>query len=478
MLGTMKGRGGEGDAALVQFAQVVAKQVENEASRRWYVVRVRQYLARYPGVSLRDHTPAHVDRYLGALGQEGRLLDWQFRQAVDALALLTRSAGLPWHAQVDWGYWRDSARSLGADHATVAREAPVAGRVGFPEVAAQGGISDVKARHGVVLAQLVSEIRRRNYSIRTEEAYLHWVVRFLATMGGRAPSELGGAEVAAYLEHLAVDRRVSSSTQNQALNALVFLYDQVLQQPLGDLRQFCRAKRSRHLPTVLSHEEVARMLGALQGVHWLLAALLYGTGMRLMECLRLRVQDMDFSYAQITVRDGKGGKDRVVPLPGRLVEPLRAQLAKVKTLHDEDLAKGFGEVYLPHALERKYPSAPRQWGWQYAFPSGRLSADPRSGKLRRHHLHENGLQRAIKRACVQCRLAKRVSCHTFRHSFATHLLESGYDIRTVQELLGHSDVATTMIYTHVLQRGGRGVRSPLDGIGGSVPSGAAFGAVV
>jgi len=233
---------------------------------------------------------------------------------------------------------------------------------------------------------------------------------------------------------------------------------------LGDLDGLVRAKRPRRLPVVLSRGEVGRLIEQLQGIRYLMAALLYGTGMRLMECVRLRVQDVDFEYHQLVVRDGKGQKDRVVPLPKRLEQPLREQLERSRILHREDLGKGLGEVFLPDALARKWPNAAREWRWQYVFPSARLSVDPRGGKTRRYHLHENGLQKAVKAAAQQAGITKRVSCHCLRHSFATHLLESGYDIRTVQELLGHADVSTTMIYTHVLNRGGQGVVSPLDGL--------------
>jgi len=275
--------------------------------------------------------------------------------------------------------------------------------------------------------------------------------------------------VKAFLQHLAVERLVTASTQNQARNALVFFAQQVWQQPLGDLDGFVRAKRPQRLPVVLTRAEVGKLLAHMPGTHGLMASLLYGTGMRLMDCIRLRVKDIDCAYHQIVVRDGKGQKDRVVPLPQRLVEPLQQHLTTVKGLHQADLEQGYGAVFLPHALARKYPQAPTEWGWQYVFPSARLSVDPRSGVVRRHHVHENGLQKAVKHAAQDAALTKPVNCHTLRHSFATHLLENGYDIRTVQELLGHADVSTTMLYTHVLNRGGKGVCSPLDGLSCETP---------
>jgi integron integrase len=305
-------------------------------------------------------------------------------------------------------------------------------------------------------------LRRKHYSIRTEEAYLAWIKRFILFHDKRHPQEMGLPEVDAFLTDLAVRQGVAASTQNQALSALLFLYAEVLQQPLDGPVQAERAKQPTRLPTVLTRDEVGRVLDALSGMHRLMAQLLYGSGLRLMECVRLRVKDLDFAQHQILVRDGKGGKDRVTMLPERLITPLQEHLRHVQLLHAQDLREGYGAVYLPYALERKAPNASREWIWQYVFPAEQRSEDPRSGALRRHHLDESGLQKAVKRATKLAQIPKRVSCHTFRHSFATHLLEDGYDIRTVQELLGHRDVATTMIYTHVLNRGGRGVRSPLD----------------
>ena len=313
-----------------------------------------------------------------------------------------------------------------------------------------------------LLDQVREEIRSRYYSRRTEEAYVHWVKRFVYFSGRRHPRELGEAEVTAFLSHLAVERNVAAGTQNQAMSALLFLYKHVLQLDLAWLANIQRASRLPRLPAVLSRAEVEQVLQPLQGTRWLIASLLYGSGLRVLECLRLRVKDIDFSYRQILVRDGKGDKDRVTMLPVKLVDPLRSHLERVRRLHLRDLAEGFGEVHLPFALARKYPAACKEWAWQFVFPSAHRSADPRDGVIRRHHLDESVPQRAVKAALRACGIAKHASCHTLRHSFATHLLESGYDIRTVQELLGHSDVSTTIIYTHVLNKGARGVRSPLD----------------
>ena len=273
---------------------------------------------------------------------------------------------------------------------------------------------------------------------------------------------MGSPEIEAFLTHLAVKENVAASTQNQALAALLFLYREVLNKDLDGPIDAMRAKRPKRLPTVLTKEEVSKVIGFLSGTNQLMVKLLYGSGLRLMECVRLRVKDVDFAQRQIIVRDGKGMKDRVTMLPDVLIPPLQEHLRHVKRIHDDDLAKGYGSVYLPFALERKYPNANREWIWQYVFPAYKRSTDPRSGAIRRHHIHESGLQKAVKRAAKLAGINKRVTCHTFRHSFATHLLENGYDIRTVQELLGHKDVRTTMIYTHVLKRGGLAVRSPLD----------------
>jgi len=313
-----------------------------------------------------------------------------------------------------------------------------------------------------LLDRVRERLRVKHYSIRTEEQYVGWIRRYVLFHGKRHPREMGHQEVEAFLTHLAVVGNVSASTQNQAKAALLFLYAEVLGAELGWLEGVTTAKSARRLPVVLTEEEVRALLAQLTGVHWLLASLLYGAGLRLMEAVRLRVKDVDFARREIVVRDGKGGKDRVTVLPAKLVEPLRQQLAKARELHNTDCVAGYGEVYLPFALARKYPRAAREWGWQYVFPATMVSEDPRSGRTRRHHLDEQGVQRAMKNAVRRAGIVKPASPHTLRHSFATHLLQAGYDIRTVQELLGHADVKTTMVYTHVLNRGGRGVLSPID----------------
>jgi integron integrase len=307
-------------------------------------------------------------------------------------------------------------------------------------------------------------LRRKHYSLRTEEAYETWVRRFILFHGKRHPKGLGAAEVEAFLTHLAVDRQVSASTQNQAKAALLFLYRDLLEVDLPWLEGVTQAKEKRRLPVVLSPGEVRALLDQMSGQMGLVASLLYGTGLRLMEGLRLRVKDLDFDAMEVVVRGGKGDKDRVSMLPDRLVPALRDHLKRVKALHAQDLAEGFGEVFLPDALAVKFRGAAKQWGWQWLFPSAERSLDPRTGRERRHHLHAESVQKAVRKAARLAELTKPVTPHVLRHSFATHLLSGGHDIRTVQELLGHKDVATTMIYTHVLNRGGRGVASPLDGL--------------
>ena len=315
-----------------------------------------------------------------------------------------------------------------------------------------------------LLTQVRQALRLRHYSRRTEDAYVWWVRRYIRFSGRRHPRELGEREVTRFLSSLALDRGVSASTQNQALSALVFLYGEVLHLPVGWLAALVRAKRPARMPVVLTRDEVRAVLDRMPGVYWLVGAVLYGTGMRLLEALRLRVKDIDFAANEIMVRGGKGDRDRVTMLPERLKGPLLHHLAAVRRQHEGDVAGGAGWVELPGGLGRKYPKAGREWGWQWVFPATRTYVDRGSVEERRHHLHESAVQRAFRSARRGAGIDKSASCHTLRHSFATHLLDAGYDIRTVQELLGHRDVRTTMIYTHVLRRGGLGVRSPADSL--------------
>ena len=315
-----------------------------------------------------------------------------------------------------------------------------------------------------LLDRLREALRSRHYSRRTEQTYCHWVKRFIYFHNVRHPAQMAEPEINAYLTHLAVKDKVSASTQNQALSALLFLYRYVLGRKVGDLGEVIRARKPTRIPVVMTREEVKAVLDLMQGDKWLMASLMYGAGLRLMECLRLRIQDVDFARNEILVRDGKGAKDRITMLPESLKTPLQDHLKKVKALHERDLGDGWGRVQMPTALDRKYPNAPADWRWQWVFPQENRWINPQTKEQGRHHIDELLVQKSVRDAVAKAGLTKRATCHTFRHSFATHLLEGGYDIRTVQELLGHSDVKTTMIYTHVLNRGPAGVRSPFDGL--------------
>jgi integron integrase len=345
-----------------------------------------------------------------------------------------------------------------------------------PPASARSRVVDAGTGQPRLLDRVCLAVRARHYSLRTEEAYVAWVRRFVLFHGKRHPQTMGETEINAFLSDLAVRAGVSASTQNQALAALLFLYRHVLEKPLPALGEVVRAKRPRRLPVVLTRAEVRAVIGRLGGTPRLVAMLLYGSGMRLLECLRLRVKDVEFGSNRIVVRDAKGHRDRVVPLPLVVRAALPSWLARLKRLHRNDLAAGFGTVHLPEALSRKYPGSEQDWGWQWLFPAERRSRDPRTGVERRHHVDESVLQRAVRQAVLNIGISRRASCHTFRHSFATHLIEDGYDIRTIQELLGHKDVKTTMIYTHVLNRPGTlGVRSPVDVLWCPAPAGASVG---
>lgn len=421
-----------------------------EQSRPWYVrhLKLFQSFLGKKGKRLDEVLISDVEFFIKQKSADNALKDWHFGQIVESLEIYYVDIIQPaWVAEFDWGFWREAAKRLSADHATVARNVEPSS---FSTLIDSDSINP---RFDKLLERLIEQIRVRHFSIRTEQTYAHWVRRFLRCFPDHEALKFGEREVEQFLSDLAVRRNVSVSTQSLALTALVFFFSEVLGRPLENMG-FARAKRPRRLPVVLTQDEVRRLLSCMSGLSELMAGLMYGTGMRLMECMRLRVKDIDFSYGIITVRDGKGGKDRIVPLPQRYAELLRDQLKKTERLHKGDIADGFGEVYLPKALAIKYPNAAREWGWQFVFPSSRLSTDPRSGVTRRHHLHETSLQKAIKQGARKSEIPKQISSHALRHSFATHLLEAGSDIRTVQELLGHADVSTTMIYTHVMNRPG------------------------
>ncbi len=442
-----------------------------DSAVRWHVLHAEGYIKAHSTERLFEHTPQHVDKYLHEMGQKPQLKNWQYRQIVKALQILfVELVKVGWAVNFPWQDHIDAAVDLPSDHATIARDSrwPVRPegeqrQHGKGDRDTNGLLTKVTKLFPVYFERLMAEIRVRQYSIRTERAYSSWLARYINFHNMSDPIDLQEESIVRYLEHLVINRNVAGSTQSQALNALVFFYKNVLEKEIKDFGGFRHSKKPRRLPVVLTREQVSQLLTHIENsTRCLMASLLYGCGMRLMECVRLRVQDVDFDYQQIMIRNAKGGKDRVVPLPKRLVELLKVQLEAVKKTHADDIVKGFGSVYLPSALARKYPNAVKEYRWQYVFPASTISEDPRSGAVRRHHVHERVLQKSIKAASDKIGFAKKVNCHALRHSFATHLLESGNDIRTVQELLGHADVSTTMIYTHVLNKPGITVTSPLD----------------
>jgi integron integrase len=378
-----------------------------------------------------------VSQYLDSLEGDERVADWQVKQAADAVILYVQK------------YLKRPLQEI-----TTSGKNP-----GTESADPKGSLSWKQTLEGAKNA-----IRLRHYSLSTEKTYLGWLARFKTYMEGRDPHLLEASDMKKYLTHLALHGRVSASTQNQAFNALLFLYRQILHKELDDLTSVVRAKRKVSLPTVLSRDEVKKLLSFLDGPYLLMAQLMYGCALRLMESLRLRVKDVDFENDLLLVRSGKGEKDRALIIPGKIREELARHVASVKEIHDQDLNMGYGEVSLPDALERKYPGAAREWGWQWVFPAEKLSVDPRTGKVMRWHIHPAAIQRAVKEAVTRAGVPKMASCHTLSHSFATHLLEAGHNIRTIQELLGHKHVNTTMIYTHVIRKKPSEIRSPLDGL--------------
>jgi integron integrase len=408
-----------------------------EVNSKFYIVWVKKFERFLNGLPINQAAPEMIHAFLTDLANDERIKDWQVKQAKHALEILFKN------------HLKMNSYSTGFDRVESFRDS----------------LTDedrIQKLHGGLIKLIETEIRVRHYSVRTEEAYLAWTKRFMSFNNLKDPGRLDADHIRKYLDFLASERNVSASTQNQALNALVFLYTQVLKQDIGDFNDFTRAKKTIHVPTVLTKAEIERLLGNLDGVYRTMAGLLWGSGLRVMECVRLRIQDIDFEMQQIMIRDGKGAKDRITMLPERFGQGLKEQIAKARDLFNEDRAHKTGGVFMWPAIERKFPNAAKEWIWQWVFPSAKLSVDPRSRAIRRHHLDPNILQRRIKQAALDAGITKRVSCHTLRHSFATQLLRSGADIRTVQELLGHSDVSTTMIYTHVLNRPGVVAKSPAD----------------
>lgn len=412
----------------------------------WYRRHVEGFIRFLKPRRLREATASDVGEYLLRMHRRPDTEVWQVRQADKALRML-------YQAMVKTSWAAEWSVPLPLEE--VAESVPSA------ELGTKG-VFEEYGEWGAGLEGMVKALRFLHYSYRTEQTYVGWAVRLVGSVREREPDEVGAAEVREFLEGLAVRGKVAASTQNQALNALVFYFREGLRRELGELGEFERAKGPRRLPVVLTRAEVRRVLGKMGGVYRLMALLMYGGGLRLMECVRLRVKDVDLEKHLITVRDGKGGKDRVTLLPASAVGSLKEHLAAVRRQHDADVQAGYGEVYLPAGLARKWPNAGKEWGWHWVFPSERLSVDPRGGKVRRHHVSESGIQSALKEAVRAAEVHKPASCHSLRHSFATQLLEKGYDIRTVQELMGHKDVSTTQIYTHVMGKPGMGVISPAD----------------
>ena len=427
------------------------------ATHDWYRKHIEYFIDYLSDIRLIDRKAEHVEQWLSAVGSNINLLDWQFRQKVDALRILySHLFRTSWASEFDWAYWSSGATRLETCHITTARTYEM--------------IDSAVNRPANYLGQIFPDIYRRflvairipDYAMNTEKSYLGWINRFLRFHHRLPLDQLSEPQVASFLEHLALERKVAGATQSLALNAIVFFFARVLEIPLGEIGSYKRSTRPKRVPTVLSPLEIGRLFTKLSGLRSLMIRLMYGTGMRVIECVRLRILDLDFSYKQIVVRASKGNKDRVVPIPDSLACYLQEQIQVVTKQHDNDLETGFGTVFMPTALARKYPNAESELRWQYLFPASRLAQDPRTGTMRRHHIHQSVIQKSIKKAADKAGIVKRVTSHTLRHSFATHLLENNYDIRTVQELLGHADVSTTMIYTHVVGRGGKGVTSPLD----------------
>ena len=434
-----------------RMRSLLEERKTNPTAIPWMINWVKSFARELNGKPLKDAQPEDIRVFIDKLNANTSIKLYQIKQANEALLILFTEI-LPCDWIGNWPVKADSKTTCPPESTSNASRSSTYKL--HPDECA--------SLHADLFEKLRNVVRTLHYSVRTEKAYSDWVKRFLAFHHPVVPQKLSSHHISEFLEFLAVQRHVSASTQNQTLNALSFFYKNILNIDITDQLSFARAKKPQRLPVVLSREQVKDLLARLEGVYALLAGITYGTGMRLMESLRLRVKDINFSGNAIIVREGKGAKDRVTPLPAKYKEALRCQLELAEKLHREDLARGLGETSLPDALAIKYPSAAKEWPWQFAFPSDRLSVDPLSNTVRRHHIHENSFQKAVKKAAQSAGLPSGVSIHTLRHSFATHLLEAGYDIRTVQELLGHSDVSTTMIYTHVLNRPGIKIKSPVD----------------
>lgn len=462
------------DQSVSRFWDKFSKKSKNYGvkvdSILWMVKHAENYIRHYPNDKLVEHSADFVTQYLKEKYRNPLLLDWQFRQISLAIKIIfTEMVQVDWAEEYAWERWDKKSEGLKSSHKTTkdfsAKDLKrLKESLSEKNDTSHGLFQKVFSIYPHYIEGLVKSIRMQHYSIRTEEAYLGWFMRFLTFHEMKDPANLSEKDIEDYLEYLVFQRKVSSSTQSQALNGLIYFYKSVLSRELSDSLNFTRSKKPKRLPVVLSTMEINKIFSLLgdDSVHSIMIHLLYGCGMRLMECVRLRILDVDFDYQQILVREAKGKKDRVVPMPKKVAKRLLEQIESVKIIHQKDLDQGYGSVFIPEALLRKYSSIDKDIKWQYVFPATVISKDPRSGVMRRHHLHETVLQKFLKRMADKAGINKRVTCHVLRHSFATHLLENGYDIRTVQELLGHADVSTTMIYTHVLNKPGVTVTSPLD----------------
>ena len=445
-----------------RFIQRVAALPIKPAARDYYVRWAESW------TKARGHqSPERTHEYFDALGRSAHLADWQFRQAVDAARVLACDVlTIPWASSFDWQGLSDQARSLEPDHRTLAREAiPVAGASRLQSVPGASHSGDLESDLRILIDSLRREIRLKNMAVATEETYVYWnsrFIRFCHHKLGQSPQVAGPPAITAYLDFLALERNVAPATQKQALNAMVFLMKNVIGIEEFTLDHVTPARGARRPPVVMTREEVRSVFAHLDDPWKLIAQVMYGSGLRLMEAMRLRVKDLDFGQGTITIHDGKNGKHRVVTLPVALEDRLNQHLSRLREKHLQDLAVGAGDVHMPESLLRKWPNASREWCWQYLFASATLCPHPRTGRIARHHLHESSMQRQLKDAVRKAGVPKRATCHTLRHSFATHLLESGTDIRTVQSLMGHASVETTMIYLHVMKRPGAGGPSPLD----------------
>lgn len=449
-------------AIWIQFFKSLNTKKISSKKIPYYKNHIMFFLSKAQNTSIEELSSQRVVTYLNSLNKNKILQDWQVNQAVESIHFFLRDVlHKEYVHEIDWQSYQRMISYQPKHHLAQVEELDI------PELIAQKVAKfdkNLRSNYGELLTSLVRVLRVRNYSKRTEQTYLMWITRFLHFFNKiKNNEEISSNHVREYLEYLAIERKISPNTQKQALNALAFLFKFGLEQELGNIGDFVKAKATKRLPVVLSRQEVKQVFAQIKNPkHLLMTGLLYGSGLRLMECVRLRIQDIDFDYQQIMVRNGKGFKDRIVPLPTRFIAALHMQIKEVQVIHQADLALNIDGVYLPYALERKYPDAGKELKWQFLFPSTRIATDQRSGKTRRHHLHETSLQKAIRSAGKRSGVNKRVHSHVFRHSFATHLLEAGYDIRTVQELLGHTDVSTTMIYTHVLNKPGITVKSPID----------------